>query len=89
MHTRTRYNLLVGKLAAIRIFARHLDVSVGSREHITLREVVDRFGAELAGGWSEDSDQLPMVIREPLNMLGNYDQQVQNLMVKRGLSWKL
>ncbi|KAI0248884.1 Galactokinase [Lactifluus subvellereus] len=68
VHARTRYNLrVVETLAAARVLARHLDVNVGPRERITLREVVGRFGGEPAGGWPEDSSQLRTVLERTID----------------------
>jgi galactokinase len=59
VHARTRYNLrVVETLAAARILARNLKIDVHPRHHITLREVVGRFGGEPKEGWPEDSNQL-------------------------------
>jgi galactokinase len=71
VHARTRYNLrVVETLAAARIFARHLDVSVGPLERVTLREVVGRFGGEPAGGWPEDSSQLRTALERTIDHIG-------------------
>lgn len=68
MHARTRYNLrVIEALAAARVLARHLDVNVGPRERITLREVVGRFGGEPAAGWPEESNQLRTVLERTIN----------------------
>lgn len=63
VHARTQYNLrVVETLAAARILARHLEIDVHSRERITLREVVGRFGGEPKEGWPGNSDQLRVAL---------------------------
>jgi len=56
VHARTRYNLrVVETLVAARVLARKLNISVGDREKVTLREVLGRAAGEDAGG-GEDMD---------------------------------
>jgi galactokinase len=56
VHARTRYNLrVVETLVAARVLARKLNISVGDREKVTLREVLGRAVGEDAGG-GEDMD---------------------------------
>lgn len=57
VHARTRYNLrVVETLVAARILAHKLNLPVGPKERITLREVVGRIGGEPEGGWKEGED---------------------------------
>ncbi|KAI0306222.1 Galactokinase [Multifurca ochricompacta] len=70
-HARTRYNLrVVETLVAARILARHLNIHVGSRERITLREVVGRFCGEPEGGWLEDSGDLRAALEKTVGYIG-------------------
>ncbi|KAI0052334.1 galactokinase gal [Auriscalpium vulgare] len=64
VHARTRYNLrVVETLAAARILALHLGLSVGPRERLTLRQVVGRLGQEPEEGWAEDDESLRTTLR--------------------------
>jgi hypothetical protein len=55
VHARTRYNLrVVETLVAARILARKLNISVGDREKVTLREVLGRLVGEDPSGVGMD-----------------------------------
>lgn len=56
VHARTRYNLrVVETLVAARVLARRLNIPVGEKEKVTLREVLGRVMSEDAGS-GEDMD---------------------------------
>jgi hypothetical protein len=56
VHARTRYNLrVVETLVAARVLAQRLNISVGEKEKVTLREVLGRFVGEKMGN-GEDMD---------------------------------
>jgi galactokinase len=71
LHASTRYNLrVIETLAAARILSRHLGIEVCSRDRITLREVVGRFGGELEEGWPQDSVQLRVALERTMEHIG-------------------
>jgi galactokinase len=71
VHATTRYNLrVVETLAAARILSRHLGINVCSRDRITLREVVGRFGGEPEEGWPQDSVQLCVALERTMEHIG-------------------
>lgn len=64
---RTRYNLrVVETLVAARVLARKLNISVGYKEKVTLREVLGRVVGEDTGGEDMDLE----VLTEALKMMG-------------------
>jgi len=68
VHARTRYNLrVVETLVAARVLARRLNISVGDKEKVTLREVLGRvMGENVENGEDMDLD----VLKQGLERMG-------------------